>query len=321
MKKKSLGDFACSQDELKGFPWGPPATVGVIGGLGEMGRLFSRLFEDLGYTVVVSDPRDGKSSNEETVERADIVVFAVPLHETVAIIKSLVPLVRSDQLIMDLSSLKMLPIQEMLNSRASVLGLHPMFGGRIGTFTGQTLVACPTRMEIPHWQVMRAMLESRGLRVKEATPEEHDRLMSIIQVLFHMTTMLKGRVLRELGISIFETMEYTSPSYRLEISLLGRMFAQNPALYSAIAQMNPHTGTIIEQLKTGLNHYKDWLENARLDAFMEDFTKSAEHLGGFCDNAYKESSEILDFSVRLARKTEAREEGPPPPPQSLRENG
>ncbi len=301
MEKKSLAGFICLQGELNTFPWAPPATVGMIGGLGEMGRLFSRMFEDLGYTVLTSDPRGGGSSNEETVERADIVVFAVPLHETVAIIKSLVPLVRQDQLLMDISSLKMLPVKEMLTSQASVVGLHPMFGGRIGTFEGQTLVACPVRMEIPYWKVLRTLLESRGLRVKETTPEEHDRLMSIIQVLFHMTTMLKGRVLRELGISISETMEYTSPIYRLEISLLGRMFAQNPALYSAIAQMNPHTGTIIDELKSGLDHYKDWLENARLTAFMEDFKKSAEHLGSFCDNAYKESSEILDFSVELAR--------------------
>jgi hypothetical protein len=33
---------------------------------------------------------------------------------------------------------------------------------------------------------------------------------------------------------------------------------------------------------------------------MEDFQRSARHLGDFCANAYRESSEILDFSVDLA---------------------
>lgn len=278
-----------------------------------MGRLFSRLFEDLGYTVVVSDPRRGESSNEAVVETSDIVVFSVPLHETVSIIRSLVPFVRQNQLLLDFTSLKVPPVQEMLATPASVVGLHPMFGGRVRSFAGQTLVACPVRVDPGHWQVLRSLFESRGLRVKETTPEEHDRLMSIIQVLFHMTTMLTGRVLRELGVSISETMEYTSPSYRLEIGLLGRMFAQNSALYSAITQMNPHTGTIIDQLKTGLDLYREWFEDGRLNAFMEDFEKSAEHLGAFCAEAYRESSEILDFSVKLARgKAEGVAEGDAP---------
>ena len=303
MEDKSLADV---QEENPAFPWAPPATVGMIGGFGEMGRLFSRLFEDLGYTVIVSDPRRGEVSNEELVQRSDIVVFAVPLHQTVSIIGSLAPLVRENQLLMDFTSLKVLPVKEMLHTRASVVGLHPMFGGRVPSFEGQTLVACPVRIESEWWQALRAMFESRGLRVKETSPEDHDRLMSIIQVLFHMTTMLTGRVLRELGVSISETLEYTSPSYRLEISLLGRIFAQNSALYSAITQMNPHTGEIIDQLRKGLDLYRGWFEEGRLDAFMEDFQKSAEHLGDFCSEAYRESSEILNFSVNLAR--ERREE-------------
>lgn len=127
-------------------------------------------------------------------------------------------------------------------------------------------------------------------------------MMGIIQVLFHMTTMLKGRVLRDLGIDIGETMEYTSPSYRLEINLLGRMFAQNGALYSAIAQMNPYTGDIISQLKEGLEKYGQWYDARDLNAFIRDFEQSSLHLGEFCREAYRESSEVLDFGVQRANE-------------------
>ena len=271
-----------------------------------MGRLFSRFFSGWGYKVEIAD-LDTPITAKEAAEHSDIIVFAVPLHKTVDIIREVVPHVRSGQLLMDVTSLKTAPLREMLKSPASVVGLHPMFGGRVSTVSGQTMVACPVRIESEDWARVRALFTSRGLIVKEATPEEHDRMMSIIQVLFHMTTMLTGRVLRDFGVNIGETMEYTSPSYRLEMNLLGRIFAQNPALYSAITQMNPHTPAVISALRDGLDVYREWIETDDLAAFIRDFERSADHLGNFCTQAFRESSDILDFSTRLAngnRKTE-----------------
>ena len=298
--KDSMGGAAAS------FRWGPGSRITVIGGLGEMGRLFCRFFDGHGYDVAVADLKNGHSI-QAPVEESDVVLFAVPLHRTEAIIREIVPRIRPGQLLMDLTSLKTGPVREMLRSPASVLGLHPMFGGRISTFSGQTLAACPVRIDPGDWAALRGLFTKRGIRVKETTPEEHDRMMSLIQVLFHLTTMLKGRVLRELGVDIAETMDYTSPSYRLEINLLGRMFAQSAELYSAIAQMNPYTGEIVDQLKRGLEDYGQWHTAGDLQAFVGDFGKSAEHLGGFCGAAYRESSNILDYTVELFRSNGERE--------------
>jgi prephenate dehydrogenase len=202
---------------------------------------------------------------------------------------------------MDLTSLKVGPVREMLESSASVVGLHPMFGGRVSSFRGQILVACPVRVAAADWQKLKQRFLSSGLLVKECTPEHHDRMMSVIQVLFHMTTMLTGRVLRELGVDIAETMDYTSPSYRLEMNILGRMFAQNPALYSAITQKNPYTGELLDRLQSGLELYRSWYGEGDLQSFIRDFEQSAHHLGeGFCERAYGESSALLDFVVRQA---------------------
>jgi prephenate dehydrogenase len=279
--------------------WGPGARVGIIGGLGEMGRLFTKFFVDSHYQVEVAD-RNTARSNRQVVQAADVVVFAVPLHETVTIIRELLPLVRPQHLLMDVSSLKVAPIQEMLKSPAAVVGLHPMFGGRIPSLLGQTLVACPVRIVEAAWLPLKQLFVGAGLRVKECSPEEHDRMMSIIQVLFHMTTMLLGRVLRDLEVNIEETLEYTSPSYRLEMSQVGRMFAQSGALYSAITQMNGNTGEILALLRGGLDCYEQWYRDQDFQAFAADFERSARHLGSFCERAYRESSEILDFVVRLA---------------------
>jgi prephenate dehydrogenase len=284
--------------EPAGF-WQPGTRVGVIGGRGEMGRLFADFFTSLNYQVGIAD-LETQRSNREILEDSDVVLFAVPLHKSSVIIGELAPYARPNQLLMDVTSLKVGPVEAMLRSQSAVVGLHPMFGGRIASFAGQTLVACPVRISSQDWIVTRDLFTRRGIRVKECSPQEHDRMMSIIQVLFHMTTMLTGRVLRELSVDIRETMEYTSPSYRLEINLLGRMFAQNGELYSAISQMNPYTGDIITLLKQGLAAYEKWYESADLNAFTADFERSSLHLGEFCPLAYQESSAVLDFGVRLA---------------------
>ena len=264
-----------------------------------MGQLFGRFFKTEGYRVVVAD-RSSDKDNKEVLSISDIVLFAVPLHETVDIIRDLIPYARPDQLLMDLSSLKIHPIHAMLNSPSAVVGLHPMFGGSISSFMGQTMVACPVRIAPLEWGHLRQLFENQGIRIKECTPEKHDYMMSIIQVLFHVTTMLTGRVLREMEVDVSETMEYTSPSYRLEMNLLGRIFAQNAALYSAITQMNPYTQVVLGHLEEGVKSYKEWYGTADFPAFVSDFNKSSEHLGDFCNLAFEESSTLLDFAVRLA---------------------
>jgi prephenate dehydrogenase len=277
--------------------------VGIIGGLGEMGKVFTKFFRERNYSVEVADLGTVRN-NREVLQAADIVVFSVPLHETVAIIDELSPYVEPRHLLMDVSSLKVAPVQAMLRSPAAVVGLHPMFGGRISSLSGQTLVACPVRIGAVEWQQIRGMFLNAGMRVKECSPEEHDRMMSIIQVLFHVTTMLMGRVLRDLEADIDETLEYTSPSYRLEMSLLGRMFAQSGVLYSAITAMNPNTGNILALLRHGLECYEKWYGDRDFNSFVADFQQSARHLGEFCARAYQESSAILDFVIQLADQGE-----------------
>ena len=128
-----------------GLQWNEQSVVGIIGGQGEMGRLFSKFFSSHGFQVNAAD-LETPFTPERAMRECDIVVFAVPLHKTVEIIRELVPHARRDQLLMDLTSLKAAPVKEMLRSPASVVGLHPMFGGRVSSFSGQTLAACPVRI-------------------------------------------------------------------------------------------------------------------------------------------------------------------------------
>ena len=71
---------------------------------------------------------------------------------------------------MDLTSLKAAPVKEMLESPASVVGLHPMFGGRVSSFSGQTLAACPVRIGPEQWQWLRGLFAQSGIRGQGMQP-------------------------------------------------------------------------------------------------------------------------------------------------------
>ncbi len=272
------------------------SRIGIVGGMGEMGRFFARFLRTKGFEVLVSDINTSLS-NRDLVEIADIIIFSVPLHLAEEIIEETVPYTKKDQLLMDVSSLKNAPVKAMLKSGASVIGLHPMFGPQVSSIKGQTIIACPARVDEKEKAEIYDLFESSGARIKETTPEEHDKMMSVIQVLIHFSTIIMGRTLREMGVNIEESLDYTSPIYRLEMNFIGRLFAQDPALYGAIGMLNPHSETVLEKLHESFINYMEMIKSKNLQDFIEDFTKTARFFGPYSPQAMKESGAILDFLI------------------------
>ncbi len=279
------------------------SRIGIIGGKGEMGRFFAHFFRAKGFEVKISDI-DTQLTNEELVEISDIVLFSVPLHLTGKIISEVVPYTRKDQLLMDVSSLKDTPVKEMLKSEAEVMGLHPMFGPQVSSIKGQTIIACPARIDDTTKEKIYQLFRSSGARIKETTPEEHDRMMSIIQVLIHFSTIIMGRTLREIGVNIEESLAYTSPIYRLEMNFIGRLFAQDPALYGAIGMLNPHSEKVLGKLHESFTSYMNIIKKKNLSEFIEDFNKTADFFGPYSPQAMKENGAILDFLINGKGKRE-----------------
>jgi chorismate mutase/prephenate dehydrogenase len=273
-----------------------PRTVAVIGGCGKMGALVSRMFADLGHRVLVSDV-DTALTPQMAAAESDVVVVSVPIDVTEQVIATVGPHVRDDALLMDVTSIKQSPVAAMLAStNASVLGTHPMFGPNVHTLQGQRVVVCRGRGdEWAEW-VMR-MLVARGLTVTETTPERHDRVMAIVQVLTHYQTQVLGLTLARSGLPLEETLRFTSPAYLLELYVTARHFAQSPALYGSIEMRNPETGAITGAFRDAAHEVADVLasgDHARFDAMFEEVHR---FFGGFSEEALEQSSYLIDRIV------------------------
>ena len=276
-----------------------PKTIAIIGGEGGMGRSLNTLFSDLGHEVRSAD-LDTELRPAEAAAMGDVVIVSVPIRETRAVIEQLGPLVRKDALLMDVTSIKTDPMRAMLAStEASVLGTHPMFGPGVNTYQGQRVVICPGRGQ--GWlDWARQMFAARGLVITEATPEEHDSMMAIVQVLHHFKTQVLGLALSRAGTPLEDTLRFTSPAYLLEAYVTGRHFAQSPDLYGPIEMLNPDSERVVEVFRDAATDLAEILAVGDQVAFDQVFTEVRAFFGDFSREALEQSGFLIDRLVELS---------------------
>jgi len=273
-----------------------PKVVGIVGGKGGMGAVLGRLFTELGNRVLSSDLGTALT-NEELARTADVVLISVPIERTVTLIRELAPLVRPEALLCDITSLKAAPMAAMLEgARSSVLGLHPMFGPTVHTLQGQRVVLCEGRGEAwSGW--MRTMLNARGMVLTESTPELHDRVMAAVQVLTHFKTQVTALTLARMGVSLEQTLAFTSPAYLMDLYTEGRHFAQSPELYGSIEMQNPLRGEVTSLFEAASKEVAGLLARGDRAGFRAMFEEVRGFFGAFTAEALEQSGYLIDRLV------------------------
>lgn len=274
-------------------------TIAVIGGHGQIGRIMVRLFGDLGHRVLVSDV-DTSLRAADAAAAADVTVISVPIDKTEEVVRAVGPHVPAHGLLMDVTSVKEAPVAAMLEStQASVLGTHPMFGPSVHSLQGQRVVLCRARGEAwANW--VAEMLSARGLIITEATPQQHDRAMSIVQVLTHFQTQVLGLTLARMGMPLEESLRFTSPAYKLELYVTARHFAQSPGLYGPIEMRNPRTGEVTAAFANATRDIATVLADGNQEEFDSMFAEVREFFGTFTAEALEQSKFLIDRIVERA---------------------
>jgi len=272
--------------------------IAIIGAAGGMGSLMCRLFQSLGHEVLSVD-RDSDMTIEEAASAADITLVSVDIRETESVIKQVGPCVPPEGLLMDVTSIKRPPVEAMCAySSSNVIGTHPLFGPNVHTLQGQRIAVTPGRLEDNRWMDwLRGTFAAAGLTLLETNPEDHDRVMSVVQVLTHYSTEVLGRTMKAMNVSIEETLRFTSPIYHLELLMTARHFAQSADLYSAIQMSNPNTPEVTAAFRSAAADLDALLVNGDIDGFRDSFDEISHFFGPFAETALKESSHLIDRLV------------------------
>ena len=270
--------------------------AGIIGGTGKMGRLFVPVFERAGYEVLVSG-RSSSLTSEDIARQCDLVIISVPIRNTVRVISRIAPILRPGQVLCDFTSIKVKPVEAMLRSAADVVGLHPMFGPTVRSLKSQTIIVCPARIDDKKLQDLVAIFRNEGARCTITTPEDHDRMMAVVQGLTHYVTLCMAESIRRLGIDIETTQEFTSPVYQIELSLIGRLLSQDPELYADILQQNPYVPGVLAACRESAADLAGLVSQKDAAGFREFFEENSRHLGSYCQKGQKMTDTLIDCMV------------------------
>jgi prephenate dehydrogenase len=214
-------------------------------GHGRFGRALADLASDAGLEVVAHDPftevpeRRKAASVADLAARSDIVVIAVPVASMGAALEELAPRLRPEQLVLDVCSVKVHPIDEMkamLGERIPWVGTHPLFGPVSLAHAERPLrvVVCPNAMHPGAAQRARALYERIGCWTLEQDAHAHDKAMAETHVLAFFVA--KGM----LDAGVDPRVPNAPPSFQAMARTIEAVRGDAGHLFAAIQSENPY---------------------------------------------------------------------------------
>jgi len=256
--------------------------VAIIGGSGKMGRWFTRHLRDEDNQVVISGRSGDKlrevgrelgvavASNVEAVKGAEVVLLSVPIDSFEDIVIELAPHIRPEQAVLDVTSVKVMPVAAMHRHLKTklVLGTHPLFGPGAKSIAGQNFVLTPTSSEERTLaDKVRDYLEARGSLVSLMTPEEHDDKMTVILGLSHFIAVVTADTLISSNRAARPAM-FGGITYKVLLTLVESVISENPELYAAIQMNLPGVADIEALFQEKVRAWAETVKTQDRDAFI-----------------------------------------------------
>jgi len=270
-----------------------PKRILFVGGEGGMGRLYRSIAERSNHDVFSID-KSNWYELDNIAESLDLAIVTVPIKVTPAVIRRLSAKLKPDTVLADFTSNKSEPLAAMLEHHSGpVVGLHPMHGPDVPNLSKQLMVVCPGRdVGRASWLIEQCRLW--GMRIIEAEPEKHDHVMHLVQGLRHYVALLHGSFMKQYDLDPNEMIDYSSPIYRAELMMTGRIFAQDAELYADIVFANRERR---ELLLNFFEHHKKLVEMVEADdkeGFIREFEEVTDFFGSFAVQALEESGYLIN---------------------------
>lgn len=201
------------------------------------------------FDVVLCDPHKdlallanthkAKTGDLKQAAACNIVVLAVPLQQMEGVLHELAPMVRPGTLVVDITSVKVKPVDMMtrlLPSQVDIVATHPLFGPQSGKngIAGLNMVVCNIRGTRAA-SVVGFLKNELQLNVFESTAEEHDREMAYVQGLTH----LLAKVIVSLDLPDFR---FKTKTFEHLEKMVNMVRHDSDDLFHAIERENPFVG-------------------------------------------------------------------------------
>ena len=224
----------------------------VIGGLGRMGEWMSLYLDMVGYRVDVADPVQKASpfdrieNWESVIDNYDLVIVAVPLRPSNAILHRLAEL-KPRGLVFDIGSLKSpmrSGLQALADAGCRVCSVHPMFGPNEIGLSGRHILFVDVG-DSGALAEARALFAHTAAECVDLSLEEHDEVMAWVLGLSQLVNIAFASALAESGEAVPLLRRISSSTFNAQLKVAAQVVSENPHLYYEIQQGNAMTGQVV----------------------------------------------------------------------------
>lgn len=222
-------------------------AVAIAGDRGRMGATLMQRLKQAGYSVEGFDVADGGLADVPSILlRARIVLLCVPVGSLRACLSELGGHLTPNHLLMDITSVKVLPLRWMEEAFAgAVVGAHPMFGPnpceedmRVALVRGKKATAADCAEAV-------ALFESFGCATFWSSAAEHDSGVAMSQSLnFTVSAAFLAMLARHEGIG-----PYLTPSFKRHRESARMHLTKDVAMFLEFSAMNPEFQTTLKKFE------------------------------------------------------------------------
>ncbi|HEX6903470.1 MAG TPA: chorismate mutase [Thermoanaerobaculia bacterium] len=262
----------------------------IVGGAGGMGQWFRGFLELAGHSVDLSDPALGNLPEApgrfgSLDEIADLDVYAAilvsaPLGRTAQVLGQVVER-RPQGMVVEIASIKD-PLTPVL-ARARELGvrafaLHPMFGPGKSYYEPLTFVLGTQRDAATEKRELAPLLAHPYTKLVAVPFPHHDRLMSWLLGLAHLTNILFGVAITGSGIEPSELHDCASTTFTRQATTALYVLSENSDLYLDIQYLNPHRHEVYKAAREALTRIESLVEAKEREGFREALSTARQAL-------------------------------------------
>lgn len=280
-------------------------TIGIIGGKGGMGQWFKTFFtRSLDCRVLVSD-LDTRLCNEDLAKSSDLVLFSTPVEAAVTVAEQIGPILREDQLLMDLCSQKERIVEKMVDCACcEVVGMHPMFGPFTQSLASQNIVLSPGRgKEGIQWA--ERLFSKEGANVTRMDASLHDRHMAVVQGLTHFLSVCFARTLQKMDLHPTLMFGTATPIFRINSDIIGRLFAQDPELYASLIHDNRYVPDVLDAFYASMKESSSLLIDESTEKGADYISTLGEFIGEYREEAMERSNRFLNIIFETQENSNA----------------
>jgi prephenate dehydrogenase len=274
-----------------------------------MGRWFARFLIEAGHEVIITGRNEQKlreaqeqlgveitTDNIAATESAGAVLLSVPIENFETVVRQIGTHTRPEQLIMDVTSVKIFPVAKMHQhiKAGSILGGHPVFGPGAKDANYRSFILTPTddKEETLALKV-KDYLEARGARATLMSPEEHDDIMAVVLGLSHFIAIASADTLLNLD-QLKQMGTIGGVTFKLLLTLTQSVITEDPDFYASLQMHLPKLAEIERSFQEKVASWaqlvvsKDEAQFARkMKTLKERFTELNPDLSSAYEDMYK----------------------------------